>query len=306
MRVVCQTTPPKQEGVLWGKTDPVFHYWRYTLLIQRFPLAFNPITFTVNIMIYMQACEVAHAARLLQDGLSVRPVASRLGVSLSVISRAWRILRETDQYCRRAGQGRRRATTHKKDRSLVLSARRFRRSTARFLQGDLQHGTGVQISDQTVRNRLHSSDLRSLRPFVGLFLTPHHRATRRLFARENQNWQVCHWRPALFTNESPFNLSGSDGHVRVWRSTGESYHICNIIQHNRFGDGSVMVWGGISLGGRTELYVLNRGNLTGARYNMRSLDLFLSLHWCRQSWVFPGTRQCLTSCGKSVPAIFRR
>ena len=39
-------------------------------------------------MIYMQACEVAHAARLLQDVLSVRPVASRLGVSLSVISRA--------------------------------------------------------------------------------------------------------------------------------------------------------------------------------------------------------------------------
>ncbi|KAI3359836.1 hypothetical protein L3Q82_014191, partial [Scortum barcoo] len=31
---------------------------------------------------------------------------------------------------------------------------------------------------------------------------------------------------------------------------------CNILQHDRFGSGSVMVWGGISLGGRTALHVL--------------------------------------------------
>ncbi|KAI3371689.1 hypothetical protein L3Q82_024250 [Scortum barcoo] len=34
----------------------------------------------------------------------------------------------------------------------------------------------------------------------------------------------------------------------------------------RFGSGSVMVWGGISLGGRTALHVLARGSLTAIRY----------------------------------------
>ena len=74
------------------------------------------------------------------------------------------------------------------------------------------------------------------------------------------------WCLLLFTDESRLNLSGSDGRVRLWRSTGERYQAWNIVQHNRFGGGSVMVWGGISLEGRAHLHVLNRGNLTGARY----------------------------------------
>ena len=54
--------------------------------------------------------------------------------------------------------------------NLVLSARRFRQSTAHSLLSDLQRGTGVQIPDQTLRNRLHNSELKSRRPFVGLIL----------------------------------------------------------------------------------------------------------------------------------------
>ncbi|KAI3363825.1 hypothetical protein L3Q82_001427 [Scortum barcoo] len=49
-------------------------------------------------------------------------------------------------------------------------------------------------------------------------------------------------------------------------AVGERSAACNILQHDRFGSGSVMVWGGISLGGRTALHVLARGSLTGIRY----------------------------------------
>ena len=208
-------------------------------------------------MRYLQPCEVAQATQLLQDGPCVRLVARRFEVSPSVISRAWQSVRETGQYSRRVGQGRRRATAHPQDGYLVLSTRWFRRSTSCSLQIDLQHGTGVQISDQTVRNRLHNNELRSRRPFIGLILTPRHRATRRTFARKHQNWQVHHLRPVLFTDESQFNLSWYDRRARVWRSTGERYQACNIVQHDRFDSGSVMVWGGISLEGRTDLHVLN-------------------------------------------------
>ena len=53
--------PDYQEWVLLGRTDPVFHYWQCTLLIQCFPLAFGPLTSTVNIMRYLQPPEVAQA-----------------------------------------------------------------------------------------------------------------------------------------------------------------------------------------------------------------------------------------------------
>ncbi|KAI3351568.1 hypothetical protein L3Q82_020406, partial [Scortum barcoo] len=67
-------------------------------------------------------------------------------------------------------------------------------------------------------------------------------------------------------DESRFTLSTCDRRDRVWRRRGERSAACNILQHDRFGSGSVMVWGGISLGGRTALHVLARGSLTAIRY----------------------------------------
>ncbi|KAL0163405.1 hypothetical protein M9458_042801, partial [Cirrhinus mrigala] len=149
-----------------------------------------------------------------------------------------------------------------------------RTATSAFVQG----GTGgalpepckmtssrpqMCVSARTVRNRLHEGGTRARRPQVGVVLTAQHRAGCLAFAREHQDWQIRHWRPVLFTDESRFTPSTCD---RVWRCRGELSAACNVLQHDRFGSGSVMVWGGISLEGRTALHVLTRGSLTAIRY----------------------------------------
>ena len=87
--------------------------------------------------------------------------------------------------------------------------------TARALQNDLQQATGVHVSDQTVRNRLHEAQ----HSLVGHVLTAHYAA----FVREQQNCQDCHWQTVFFTDESRFTLNSCDMHGWVWRYRGECY-----------------------------------------------------------------------------------
>ena len=89
---------------------------------------------------------------------------------------------------------------------------------------------------------------------------------RRLqFAEEHVNWQLRHWTPIMFSNESRFLFSGTDGRVRVWRRRGERNLPPNLLQTVAYGGGSLIVWGGIFLNNKTDLIFI-RGNLTAERY----------------------------------------
>ncbi|CAF4836714.1 unnamed protein product [Pieris macdunnoughi] len=60
----------------------------------------------------------------------------------------------------------------------------------------------------------------------------------------------------LFTDESRFRLTRCDGRLRVYRRPGERYSAAAVQEYDKFGCGSVMVWGGVSLDERTDLVVV--------------------------------------------------
>ena len=235
-------------------------------------VAFSVVMVTYGVRRYLSEPEVARLVQMLADGRTMRQVAQRLGVSPSVVCRASIRYHDTGQYTRRPGQGRGRVTTPRQDRYMCTMARRNRQNTARILENHFHDATGVHVSTQTVRNRLHDDGLRARRPLVCPVLTRAHCVARLEFAREHQPWQLRHWRGVLFTNESRFTVNHNDRRVRVWRRQGERNAECNIIENNRYGGGSVMVWGGISMDGRTDLHVFGRGGINAVRYRDEILE----------------------------------
>ena len=60
--------------------------------------------------------------------------------------------------------------------------------------------------------------------------------------------------------------------MRVWRRRGEPAHQDQFVQRRGlFGGGGILVWGGISWSGKTDIVVI-RGNLNGQRYRDEILN----------------------------------
>jgi hypothetical protein len=130
---------------------------------------------------------------------------------------------------------------------------------------ELRRATGVRLCGQSVRNRLRSANLRARRPLTAVPLTQRHRQSRLAWANAHHHWIQRQWNEVLFTDESRFNVDFADGRVCVWRRRNERYDQENVIQRDRYGGGSVMVWGGISQRGKTDLVTIN-GTLNSQRY----------------------------------------
>ncbi|GFW90187.1 transposable element Tcb2 transposase [Trichonephila clavipes] len=156
----------------------------------------------------------------------------------------------------------------------VLTARRHRNMNATLLQQHLRSATGTTVSTQTVRNRLHGVGLYAHRPMVCVRLTSRHRRDRREWATEHVNWRRNEWSNVLFSDESRFSVHPDNRRIFIWRDRGSRNNPAFMHESVRFGGGGVLVYGGYSIDGHTDLYIIRDGPLTAHRYRgMRSLDL---------------------------------
>ena len=119
-----------------------------------------------------------------------------------------------------------------------LWTRYHRPLTSTDLQQYLRRVRGVTVSRQTIRNRVHVGGLRARRAQVVLPLKVRHRRARLTWCTKRR---------------------------RVWRRVGERYTDPARVAHDRYGGGSVMVWGGITMTGKTDLHVC-QGRVTGVYY----------------------------------------
>ena len=171
------------------------------------------------------------------------------------------------------GGGRERSTNEVQDRFLLVQARRHRFDNATTLRRDFQNATGVRISTQTIRNRLHDAGLRSRRPAIRVPLTRYHVQMRLAWAREHVTWTQNEWAPVLFTDESRFCVDFTDRRTRVWRMPNERFAPVCVAEHDWFGLSHGL--GGNKCSGETDLHVIDNGTLTALRYVNEILDVYV-------------------------------
>ena len=77
------------------------------------------------------------------------------------------------------------------------------------------------------------------------FLKPIHRKKCRAWAAAHENWTSENWNAVVYSDESKFNICGSDGIQWCHRGPGEELDEQNVRQKIKHGGGSasVMVWG---------------------------------------------------------------
>ncbi|GFU82707.1 transposable element Tcb2 transposase [Trichonephila clavipes] len=172
----------------------------------------------------------------LESGQTQRRVADAVGVA-RCCCKAVESIQETGNVRRRPGAGRPRATTSTDGRYIQLTA-------VETEQRMLRSCKTVALGSRT----------KGVEP----------NSTR--WTAEHRDWEQHDWSQVLFTDESRFSLECDTRRV-VWRGTGAlEITPAFVRERSQYRRAGWMVWGGISIGGRTDLHIIRSGTLTGRRY----------------------------------------
>lgn len=220
--------------------------------------------------------EMLRAVGMLEAGAVQRDVAEAIGTGQNVISRLWSRYHDTGDVAERHS-GRNRITTQRQDLFLQVTARRQSNVTAMQLVLRLQSEHQLLVSDQTVRRRLHEANLHARRPLRTPALRRGNRGRRLQWAREHLQWQNHRWSTVLFTDESRFGFHPDSRRTRVWRVPGRESRLQHPQDVHPYRGGTIMVWAGIRLGGRTDL-VWVEGVMTAENYRNQVLGPIIYPH----------------------------
>ena len=98
-------------------------------------------------------------------------MAENFGVSQSVVSRLYQRYQQTGEVAERHGRGRTRVTSRADDRHVVMESLRSRTLSAPKLRQELRNTRGVNVSVQTINNRLNGRGLSVIRPVIAISIT---------------------------------------------------------------------------------------------------------------------------------------
>jgi DDE superfamily endonuclease/Transposase len=99
------------------------------------------------------------------------------------------------------------------------------------------------LSAQTTRRYLKKHGLKAAVKQKKPLLSKRHRKDHLDFALAHQYWTMDDWKRVVWSDETKINHLGSDGRKWVWKKPGEGLSDRLVQGTQKFGGGSLMVWG---------------------------------------------------------------
>ncbi|KAK3868801.1 hypothetical protein Pcinc_025839 [Petrolisthes cinctipes] len=163
--------------------------------------------------------ERSRIVALHDEGLSNRAIAGRLGVSLPTVRKWIRRWQETGNLNDLERRPRSRVTSREEDERIIQAAVTQPFINAAAITTDL----GLEVSNTTVRRRLHAAGVHHRVPAMKEHITDVHRNTsyslfiiRLAFAQEHVTKDIGFWERTVFSDEKTFS-SSNHGRIHLWR-----------------------------------------------------------------------------------------
>lgn len=178
-----------------------------------------------------------------QKGFSQRDIAKEIKVSRGAVRNTINIFQESGGLESRKPPGKPRATSKREDSILYRMSIRDRRLTAPELTARLNETKVNPVSVSTVKRRLKDRGLNGRIALKKPLLRPQNKVKRLAWAKMHRKWSINQWNKVLWTDESKFQLFGSNRRVFVRRRVGKRASEQCTVATVKHGGGSVMVWG---------------------------------------------------------------
>lgn len=204
----------------------------------------------------------ARVISLRKRGEKFQDIADELHCHKSSAIRAWQRYHEKENfYAVTPGRGRPRCLEPYERRKACQMIRSGQSATA----ADVQRDRFPEVSARTMRRTLEQEGLHGRRKRKVPLMTKVHKIKRQKWAADHAEWEVQDWQAVIFSDESKFNLYGSDGIQYCRRGPNEEFEARNVQQRLKHGGGRIMVWGCITSKGFGRL-VRVEGNMNAIQY----------------------------------------
>lgn len=201
---------------------------------------------------------------LAQVGYGIREIGRELGCSHSTVRKWVQKHKDTGSVDCKVRTNRPKKTTATTDRWIVRTSLKNRSLTAEDIREELARTANLQVGVHTVRRRLREAGLNARRPAKKPLLTKKMTQARLNWAKEHSSWTENDWKNVLWSDETKFNLFGSDGINYIRRRKNERYSTQCTKPTSR-SNASQMTWGCFSFYGIGRIALIN-GTVNAAAY----------------------------------------